>query len=107
MKKAILALALILGFSLSAAAQTKKAAPKNDIEELSNLVNISPQLKTDFYTIISIREEAVAKASNTEEKKALFDRFTLKMLSALTSEQKELLNKNQDLYKRLTTFTEK
>ncbi len=107
MKKIFLTLALIVGLSLTAAAQAKKAAPKDDIEELATLVNINPQLKTDFYTIVSIRKEAVAKAATAEEKKTMFDRYTTKMLSALTPDQKELLNKNQDLYKRLTTFSEK
>ena len=107
MKKIFLVLALILGLSLTASAQTKKSDSRNDIEELANLVNIDPQLKTDFYTILDIRKDAIAKATTTEEKKAMFNRYTTKMLSALSPEQKELLNKNQDLYKRLTTFTEK
>lgn len=106
MKKIFLALALILGLSLTASAQSMKPAPKNDIEELASLVNINPQLKADFYTIVSIRQDAFAKAATADEKKTMFNRYTTKMLSALTPEQKELLNKNQDLYKRLTTYSE-
>ncbi len=107
MKKLIITLALILGFGITASAQTKKTEINKDIEELSTYVNIDPAMKNELYIAIATRNEEYTKVNSTEERKIIFNRYAGKIIGVLTPAQKEMLSKNPDLYKKLTVYTGK
>ena len=54
-----------------------------------------------------MRNEDINNSKNEEEKKAVFERYTLKLLGAFNEEQIEALKKNKELYNRLTQFSSK
>jgi len=117
MKKIIFLFTAVLAFSVNATAQSEKKATSKteakavvgnetkDIEELATLVNLSPELKKDFLTLVEMRKNDLANTTNPEEKKGIFQRYTDKMIAGLTPEQKEILANNPTLAKRLTTYS--
>jgi hypothetical protein len=115
MKKIVSIVVLFIAFSFNANAQESKSVQvtedskemeiKSLINGLESIPDLSPQLKQDFATLISMREEAVSKVKTKEEKSAIYQQIARKLIYSLTEEQKSALEKNTDLYKKLTTYS--
>lgn len=119
MKKIVSLIVVLVAFSFNANAQSKSLSAQNEvsvqenskesaynvISELNSVVSLDESLKNDFMSLIMMRNDAVASASTKEEKKAIFDRYTTKMLSALKPEQIEKLKMKEELYKKLAVFS--
>lgn len=75
-----------------------------DISQITELIEISPELKNDLLNLLVMRSEAIAKAKTKEEAKAYFDRYTTKFLGGLSEEQALKLSQKEELYKRLFKF---
>lgn len=116
MKKIILLFTLFLGFCFTTNAQSKSESDTSkelnykersfeDVVLLNKIVNLSPQVKKEFFVIMEDRTEALENSKNIEEIKALYEKFGEKMLSLLTTAQIEKLKTDQELYLRLTTYT--
>jgi hypothetical protein len=54
-----------------------------------------------------MRNEDMANSKSEDEKKAVFERYTSKLLSAFNEEQIETLKKEKELFNRLTQFSSK
>jgi hypothetical protein len=119
MKKIITLFTLLLAFSFNSNAQEKSKvkvvqtetkedlAKRNltkDVEELFATVTMNESLKHDLTMLIEMRAQAVFETENQQDKKAIFDRFTSKIVGGLNAEQLLQLKKNDVLYKRLTEF---
>ena len=115
MKKILLLIALFIAFSINANAQESKTTQvagdskelemKSLINGIESIPNLSPQLKQDFATLISIREEAVSQVKTKEEKLAIYQQIGQKLIYTLTDEQKKYLESNTELYKKITTYS--
>ncbi len=114
MKKIIAIAALFLAFNFNANAQlASKAKAKTeaittesivkDHNALTKLVTMDESLKKDMMTLLNMRMEAV-NAAREEDKKAIFDRYGLKLLGGLTPDQLNQLKGNRDLYTKLTEY---
>jgi aspartate/tyrosine/aromatic aminotransferase len=114
MKKIIAIAALFLAFSFNANAQVaSKVKPKTeaitqesitkDHSALIKTVTMNESLKNDMMTLLNMRMEAV-NAAKEEDKKAIYDRYGLKILSGLTPEQLNQFKSNKALYLKLTEY---
>ena len=117
MKKIVIVIALVFGVSLTNYAQSKTATETTkesnfseksfeDVVLLNKIVTLSPQVKKDFFTLMEDRTEVLENAKNIEEIKVIYEKFGLKMMSALSPVQIDKLKTNPDLYTRLTSYTE-
>lgn len=114
MKKIIAIFALFLAFSINSNAQeAKKSVAKEeitqknitqDISDLTKTVKMDESLTRDFTTLLNMRAEAMNGSQSEEDRKAIFERFSKKMIGGLTSEQLEQLKSNNALYTRLTQY---
>ncbi|WP_298394632.1 hypothetical protein [Flavobacterium sp.] len=121
MKKVIAIIALFVGFTINANAQQAKAlsatAPateKNfkeiiiqDVQLISKVVKVEVSLQNDLTNLLYMRKEAVDNSKTEEEKKAVFERYTSKLLGAFNEEQLDALKNNKELYVRLTQYSSK
>ncbi|WP_396147112.1 hypothetical protein [Flavobacterium sp.] len=115
MKKIIAIAALFLAFSFNANAQTPTAVkgykvevitPESIVKDhnaLTKLVTMDESLKKDMMTLLNMRMEAV-NAAREEDKKAIFDRYGLKLLGGFSKEQLTQLKSNVELYTKLTEY---
>ena len=104
------------GFSANAQSSLKmdsgsKSKEKNvkevafeELRELSNTVQLSPELKNDFMSLLIMRNEAVNNAKTYEEKAEIYERFAQKLLGGLNEEQAMKLKENKELYDKLTNI---
>ncbi len=122
MKKIIAIAALFLAFSFNSNAQqasksksvntenkeelTQKNIAK-DVADIDKTVKLDESLKHDFTTLFNMREEALNDSKIEEDRKAIFERFTKKLLGGLTPDQLELLKRNKELFSRLTQYPTK
>jgi hypothetical protein len=122
MKKIILLAVISLTVGMNAVAQekTKKTETKtlsvnaeenfktntvSLISELDSYVNLDPTMKNDFINLIYMRKDAMANVTSLEDKKAVFTKYTTKMVSGLNDEQRKILElKHPDFYKKLTEY---
>lgn len=120
MKRIIAIFTLFLAFSFNANAQEAKtlSVPKTneksvkdifieDIDLMSKSVKIEEGLKIDLVNLLEMRKDDVNNSKTLEEKQAVFERYTLKLLSAFSEEQIEALKKDKELFNRLTQFSSK
>ena len=112
MKKIIAIAALFLAFSFNANAQvaskakTEAITPESIVKDhnaLTKLVTMDESLKKDMMTLLNMRMEAV-NAAREEDKKAIFDRYGLKLLGGFSKEQLTQLKSNVELYTKLTEY---
>ena len=89
------------------AAQAISATNTSDLQEISQTVSLDENLKKDYVTLMNMRDEAIANANTSEEKKVIFERIAAKFLSALTPKQLEALKAKPELYKKLTEYSGK
>ena len=122
MKKIIAIATLFLAFSFNSNAQeaTKSKSTKTeakeeltqkniakDVADIDKTVKLNESLKKDFTTLLNMREEALSGSKIEEDRKAIFERFTKKLLGGLTPDQLELLKGNKELFTRLTQYPTK
>ncbi len=128
MKRFFAILTLSLAFSLSSNAQesqktlsvdttakvdttvkpeTSKEALLKDITELKKSVKLEDQLVEDLTNLLFMRDEAVNNVRTIEEKKALYEKFSQKLMGGLTPDQLKQLQENKELFSRLTQFPSK
>lgn len=120
MKRIIAIFTLFLAFSFNANAQEAKtfSTPNTneksvkeiiieDINLMSKSVKIEESLKMDLVNLLQMRKDDVNNSKTQEEKQAVFERYTLKLLSAFNEEQIEVLKRNKELFNRLTQFSSK
>ncbi|WP_396147168.1 hypothetical protein [Flavobacterium sp.] len=120
MKRIIAIFTLFLAFSFNANAQEAKtfSTPNTneksvkeiiieDINLMSKSVKMEEGLKMDLVNLLQMRKDDVNNSKTQEEKQAVFERYTLKLLSAFNEEQIEALKRNKELYSRLTQFSSK
>ena len=126
MKKIILLALVSLSVGMNAVAQEK--AKKSEVKALSasvdnnnaevfkkNSVNLISQLdeyvglddtmKNDFMNLIYMRNDAINNVTSQEDKKAVFTKYTMKLVSALNEKQIQILEiKYPEFYKNLTEY---
>lgn len=126
MKKIIAALTLLLAFSINANAQgkksiranevqekevafekTKKESPdvegKNQAAELSKFLDLNQTQTENFSRLFIKKEKSLAQPDITPEKRAELSRVVEdKIRAGLDAKQMEKLEKNTDLFNRLT-----
>lgn len=107
MKKIIAIVTLFFAFSIGANAQEKKVssadAAKKDVAALTAKIKIDPTLQADLTTLMTDKHNAFSNPAMTEMEKANLSKHTLrKIMSALTEEQRNVLNSNPELLKQLT-----
>ena len=122
MKKIIAIAVLTLAFNFNSNAQEALKATsiktennaeliqKNiakDVADIDRVVTLNESLKRDFTTLLNMRAEALSNARSEEERKALNQRFSTKLLGGLSASQLELLKRNKELYNRLTQYSSK
>lgn len=127
MKKiiALLTLTLALGFNANAqdakktnetlsADQTSndirtniKLSSIETVELLSSLLKINESTANEITNAIISRQEALLNVKNEEERLAIFSKYTEKIKEYFTSEQLVALQKNKELYAKLTTYQSK
>ncbi len=122
MKKIIAITVLTLAFNFNSNAQEALKATsiktennaeliqKNiakDVADIDRVVTLNESLKHDFTTLLNMRAEALSNARSEEERKALNQRFSTKLLGGLSASQLELLKGNKELYNRLTQYSSK
>jgi predicted nucleic acid-binding Zn-ribbon protein len=122
MKKIIAITILTLAFSFNSnaqdAAKAKNIKTENnpeliqkniakDVADIDKTVTLNESLKRDFTTLLNMRAEALSNARTEEDRKALNERFSTKLLGGLTASQLELLKGNKELYNRLTQYSSK
>ena len=115
MKKIIAIVALIFAFSFNANAQDQKTVKgykvevittesiAKDHDALIKTVSMNESLKKDMMTLLSMRMESV-NGAREEDKKAIFERYSAKMLSGLTPEQLNQFKSNKELYLKLIEY---
>ncbi|WP_396151450.1 hypothetical protein [Flavobacterium sp.] len=118
MKKIVSIVVLMIAFGFSANAQSNlklesdakskdqnvKEMAYSELRELSSVVELTPELKNDFLTLLVMRNEAVNNAKTYEEKAAIYERFGQKLLSGLSEQQSKKLSENKELYNKLTNL---
>lgn len=115
MKKIIATLFLTAVLSLTASAQeasktnTSKAeitaaSINQDVRDLTKTVTMSESLTRDLTTLLNMRAEAVNNAKTEAEKKAIFERFTMKLMGGLNDSQMTQLKSNTELLNRLSQY---
>lgn len=118
MKKIVSIVLLMVAFGFSGNAQSnlklesntksrdQKVNPKEeaykDVKELSNLLELSPEVTNSFLEMLVMRNEALINAKSDEEKRIVYDRFGKKLLSSLNDDQLKKLNSNKELHFKLT-----
>ena len=118
MKKIVSIVLLMVAFGFSGNAQSnlklesdtksrdQKVNPKEeaykDVKELSNLLELSPEVTNSFLEMLVMRNEALINAKSDEEKRIVYDRFGKKLLSSLNDEQLKKLHSNKELHFKLT-----
>lgn len=118
MKKIIATLFLTAVFSLTSSAQeTSKAnatkaeisaaSISQDVKDLSKTVTMNESLTRDLTTLLNMRAEAVNGAKTEAEKKALFERFTMKLMGGLNDSQMTQLKSNPELLNRISKYSTK
>ncbi|MFY8180182.1 MAG: hypothetical protein ACOVLG_00300 [Flavobacterium sp.] len=120
MKRIIAIFTLFLAFSFNANAQeaktlsvpntNEKSAKETiiaDVESMSKSVKMEDGLKMDLINLLQMRKDDIDNSKTQEEKQKVFERFTLKLLSAFNEEQIEALKKDKELFNRLTQFSSK
>lgn len=108
MKKTILLFALFLGFSIAASAQELKTEKRLDktemikgVNEVASFLKIDSNLKEAFTMLVDMRLEALSNATTAEEKSKINKDFNRKILSGLSDKQREQLQGNQAMYKKV------
>jgi hypothetical protein len=84
-----------------------EASISRDVTDLSKTVTMNESLAKDFNTLLHMRAEAVNAAKLEEEKKAIFERYSRKLIGGLNDNQLTQLKANSDLYNRLTQYKTK
>jgi len=122
MKKIIAIAVLTLAFNFNSNAQEASKAKNNKIEnnleliqkniakdvaDIDKAVTLNESLRRDFITLLNMRAEALNNSKSEEERKALNERFSTKLLGGLTSSQLELLKGNKELFTRITQYSAK
>ncbi len=118
MKKIVSIVLLMVAFGFSGNAQSnlklesntksrdQKVNPKEeaykDVKELSNLLELSPEVTNSFLEMLVMRNEALINAKSDEEKRIVYDRFGKKLLSSLNDDQLKKLHSNKELHFKLT-----
>ncbi len=116
MKKLILAFVVL--FSISVNAQNKEAAKTavaaeqslsneqkaiNDVTAFISVINVDATLKTDLYTLMMMKYEAIANTKSTKtEREASLKGIEHKLLSGLNEAQRKQLTSNSELFQRMT-----
>ena len=115
MKKLILAFAVLV--SLSVNAQNKEAAKSaaieqtlsneqkavNDVTALVSVITVDASLKTDLYTLMLMKYEALANTKpNKAEREASLKGIEQKLLSGLNEVQRKQLISNSELFQRMS-----
>jgi hypothetical protein len=122
MKRIIAIFTLFFAFSFNANAQEFKVLSVNNsasneknqktiiidqVEKISKIVTIDESLKSDLTSLLFMRNEAIENSKTEEEKKAVYERFTSKLLSAFNEEQIQELKKDKNFFTNLTQFSSK
>ena len=124
MKKIILLAVVSLSFAMNTVAQenSKKAATRevavnaeetfkmsavNTVSELDQIVGLNDNQKNDFVQLIYMRKDAMNTVTSMEDKKAVYAKYSAKMLSGLSEEQRKTLElKYPEVYKKFTEYNE-
>ena len=110
MKKLIAIATLFFAFTINASAQDKKATvspqekAKNEMMTLNAKLNLSDDLKRDFYTLLAMKHEELQNKPQmtAADKEKMSKKIEAKMMSALTESQKATLNSDPELKKILS-----
>lgn len=116
MKKLIFAFAVLISFSVNAqnkeAAKTAVAAEQtlsneqkavNDVTALVSVITVDATLKTDLYTLMLMKYEALANTKATKaERESSLKGIEQKLLSGLNEAQRKQLISNSELFQRMT-----
>ncbi|MEN9324122.1 MAG: hypothetical protein RL699_1902 [Bacteroidota bacterium] len=115
MKKLIFAIAVLVTFSVNA--QNKEAAKSvateqtlsneqkavNDVTALVSAITVDATLKTDLYTLMLMKYEALGNTKATKaEREASLKGIEQKLLSGLNEVQRKQLISNSELFQRMT-----
>ena len=115
MKKLIFAFAVLISFSVNA--QNKEAAKSvateqtlsneqkavNDVTALVSVITVDATLKTDLYTLMLMKYEALANTKATKaERESSLKGIEQKLLSGLNEAQRKQLISNSELFQRMT-----
>ena len=116
MKKLILAFVVL--FSISVNAQNKEAAKTavaaeqslsneqkaiNDVTAFISVISVDATLKTDLYTLMMMKYEAIANTKSTKtERESSLKGIEHKLLSGLNEAQRKQLTSNSELFQRMT-----
>ncbi len=110
MKKLIAIATLFFAFTINASAQDKKATvspqekAKNEMMTLNAKLNLSDDLKRDFYTLLAMKHEELQNKPQmtAADKEKMSKKIEAKMMSALNESQKATLNSDPELKKILS-----
>jgi hypothetical protein len=115
MKKIIFVIAVLFSFSVNA--QNKEAAKSvtteqtlsneqkavNDVTALITVITVDASLKSDLYTLMLMKYEALANTKATKaELEASLKGIEQKLLSGLNEVQRKQLISNSELFQRMT-----
>ena len=116
MKNLILAFAVLFSFAVNAqnkeAAKTAVAAEQtlsneqkaiNDVTAFISVINVDATLKTDLYTLMMMKYEAISNTKATKvQREASLKGIEQKLLSGLNEAQRKQLTSNSELFQRMT-----
>lgn len=115
MKKLIFAIAVLVSISVNA--QNKEAAKAvateqtlsneqkaiNDVTALISVISVDATLKTDLYTLMMMKYEAISNTKATKaERETALKGIEQKLLSGLNEAQRKQLISNSELFQRMT-----
>lgn len=86
-------------------AEVFKKNAVNLISQLDEYVGLDETMKNDFMNLIYMRNDAINNVTSQEDKKAVFTKYTMKLVSALNEKQIQILEiKYPEFYKNLTEY---
>jgi len=77
------------------------------VESLSSTIKIDENTKNEIRNVIISRQEALLDVKNEEERLAIFNKYSEKIKEYFTSEQLVALQKNKEVYAKLTAYQSK
>jgi len=108
MKKLIAALTLLLAFTINANAQDKKAPTrqelaKKDAYELTTFLGLTETQNADFMRLFEQKYEVLEDKNVSQERKEVLAKvMEAKIRATLNATQTEKLEKNPELFNKLT-----
>jgi ribosomal protein L19E len=76
-------------------------------ESISSTIKIDENTKNEIRNVIISRQEALLDIKNEEERLAIFNKYTEKIKEYFTREQIVALQRNKEVYTKLTAYQSK